>query len=917
MVFTFSFIIPMSAELIDSLETLKTNLEMLVQALQPPKSLPSKEPKKRSLGPGAGASEPTAAVRTAADLLVNRTDFFKYIMGEDEQSFKTNTFGKVNDPFSYDEKKELGKLTIVSGKTYTCGNFEALSLQELDTKILTLLYPSPAGTFSVIVREDGPTEYVDIMKLQAAAENSTAVFQISSKTNALELYAFNSKIEAGVTQFASDGAKAQSNQAVVSAAPGVIQRMYYMPERPGTAERLKKTWRQTNERQLNLLENIPDLKSINGHIVLDSSSPSAIDYTEVKVGIQSNTQVTFESSQEFGKILPLIDPEQLIHQIFVTPLNCNQDGGNEISKENIAKALLKAAYLGTIKAAAYLHHKKKIASNKVFISLVGLGSFGFANKPAWFKEVITEIMPKIKAYSLDVRLIIFDKSQVDLEDKDFISDMKKHVMNTGGTYTLHNASNPEGIKEFAAKSKTFAKTTIPLSTSIPTKTPLEIKIPVKAATPAPAKAPVAITSLETKEPREGAPTPSKGSFFTQVMGIDEEKFKGFYDSSPEFIPQFITKRGRDFYIKQHTITADEKLVATGKEFRAGYFEQLSIKELRENTAQSPKPGNGTFNLIIRNPSVTNDKCVDVAAMQADEKYRDAVFQVASQFNAYEATDRYSPMKGVTRFKDDPTQGPAAAISGAPGTILRVYYPFYDEKTAPATWRQTDTKQVEFLDMLRDKIAVTHGYTDFDKTRTINPDLSFTEEDYLKIKIGFHHNVQVVRGHNNKIPINDPEQIINQVYTAAVALGQYASARDSDDPKIQAIAQKILDAAYEGVVRSAILFGKKTVVLTLIGGGAFRNKFTWIMGAIEKMIPVIQEAVLNVYLSVYDPAGEISPVVPYNALKFIENTNGVLILHKSDTEVENIKPGTERFKKVCEKEAKRYEAYTKEIGAPSA
>jgi len=376
----------------------------------------------------------------------------------------------------------------------------------------------------------------------------------------------------------------------------------------------------------------------------------------------------------------------------------------------------------------------------------------------------------------------------------------------------------------------------------------------------------------------------------------------------EFI-QAPKKEDKEFYIIKHQQTQDD-ITPTETKFCAGHLEQPTIKELREQTEKKPTPGGGTFNVIVRTKK-TPDKFVDVAALQADEKNRDAVFQVASQFNAYEAKSAYSPddpkKGGVTNFIHDQTQGPAAAISGAPGSILRVYYAFYDKDTDPENWRQTAGHQVEFLSNLKDKIFVNDGYTNFPESRKINSTLAFTDEDYEKIKVGFQHNVQVIRGKGNTIPINNSKQIINQVFTAAVALGQYAKGENKE--LVKNIATKILDAAYEGTLRSAFLFNKKIVFLTLIGGGVFENDFAWIMGSIGKMIPFIQEAGLQVYLSIYPSTSDLEddPVIIKKSFEFIKASGGIMQLHTSDTEVQKIKTHEEFDKFIKQDELKKHEA----------
>jgi hypothetical protein len=61
-------------------------------------------------------------------------------------------------------------------------------------------------------------------------------------------------------------------------------------------------------------------------------------------------------------------------------------------------------------------------------------------------------------------------------------------------------------------------------------------------------------------------------------------------------------------------------------------------------------------------------------MHSAPEFSGALFQVASQFNALEMTGPgVTPEHGVTRYRDDHTQGPACAIAAGAATIYRNYF----------------------------------------------------------------------------------------------------------------------------------------------------------------------------------------------------------------------------------------------------
>ena len=97
----------------------------------------------------------------------------------------------------------------------------------------------------------------------------------------------------------------------------------------------------------------------------------------------------------------------------------------------------------------------------------------------------------------------------------------------------------------------------------------------------------------------------------------------------------------------------------------GRLETPSLAELRQRVERVPIHAGGK----------TKVSCVqaDVRRLHADPLSRGALFQVASQFNLLEmAGPDVTPEHGVSRYADDPTQGPACAVAAGAGTIFRNY-----------------------------------------------------------------------------------------------------------------------------------------------------------------------------------------------------------------------------------------------------
>lgn len=107
----------------------------------------------------------------------------------------------------------------------------------------------------------------------------------------------------------------------------------------------------------------------------------------------------------------------------------------------------------------------------------------------------------------------------------------------------------------------------------------------------------------------------------------------------------------------------------------------------------------------------------------------------------------------------------------------------------------------------------------------------------------------------------PEQVIHQVFTAAVNLAGLGPLKSGvcaliPDVDVKALARFILKAAYRGTILAASenadltppeFPGRRKLFLTLVGGGVFANEMPWIVDAILDNIELIQATGLQVTL----------------------------------------------------------------------
>jgi len=354
----------------------------------------------------------------------------------------------------------------------------------------------------------------------------------------------------------------------------------------------------------------------------------------------------------------------------------------------------------------------------------------------------------------------------------------------------------------------------------------------------------------------------RADFFKNMMGFGEnsEFIQPYKDKNQKYNEIFLSKN----LIVEKQIDGKMQFIIrsfNGQEYQAGFFTDPTIITLQEQAAKLPKIGGGRFNLIIgteTNLLSPYRNSVDIGALQADPKNVDAVFQVASNFSALEPIGiDHNPERGITGYINDYTQGPFASISAAPGLFYRMYGIFFDSAKEPREWRQTADHQIELLGggahypWLKKIFPITNGYINYaDNPDSLN--LPFTQKDKDEIRIGYHRDMQVLYGfteNDTQHDITDKNQIINQVFTAAVDFG-YLNAGYKKNPVVVQRAKALIDAAYKGTLLAAITNKKKKVFLTLIGGGVFQNNISWIAESIAKNENLIKQHGLEVTLIVY-------------------------------------------------------------------
>ena len=361
---------------------------------------------------------------------------------------------------------------------------------------------------------------------------------------------------------------------------------------------------------------------------------------------------------------------------------------------------------------------------------------------------------------------------------------------------------------------------------------------------------------------------SADEYFEAVFGVPEDEFRKKLKNGEGF------RKEEDGNI----IMINSK---DNKEYCAGKIKFKNLGSLRGNTTKNPKSKKkGRISILGINKMFgqASDKLrdmVDVSCLQGDKKNNGAVFLAASNWNTVELLGpedlvENKKLTGAMQqsYFDDGTQAPPARLGTLPGTVAchdlinMEKYPDDD----PSKWSQTSEgeSQVNLLEDLG--IRTVNGYIvdDIENIKKVVEDLEKKDSDLEnKFKICYHANQQVCVkkvsvGYGPKFAdfIYDPDQKVDQIYTAAVSLAQhdvftiaalnidgwnnYDKLKDKENERtrrwnafdklerdnkeeydkkvkktrdlLSKLAKQIARLNYEAIIRSAIAKGKKKFTL---------------------------------------------------------------------------------------------------------
>jgi hypothetical protein len=264
-----------------------------------------------------------------------------------------------------------------AGRAYQGGLFEVPTLSELRARAQKARERAgrPRARCSLWVF-DGASPLTDIGALQATAPPGT-LFQVASQFNCLEA---PGSYVAPVAEYFSD--PTQGPRASISAFPGTLVRHYAAPAPDGS--RFVQT---TEGRQLNLLEAVctQGVAAVrSGYLrAADVKNPAAFasalqdHFESIRVGVHDAIEVVLGYDWQ-GDVA--CAPHRTIAQVLTSTIAGGMYG--EVEHEdaafgNICRLLQRAAYLGTLLAAAAL------GKERVVLTLIGGGVFANPVRVIW------------------------------------------------------------------------------------------------------------------------------------------------------------------------------------------------------------------------------------------------------------------------------------------------------------------------------------------------------------------------------------------------------------------------------------------------------------------------------------------------------------------------------------------------------
>lgn len=282
----------------------------------------------------------------------------------------------------------------VNGRRMEAGRLDVISLERLRSLVDTKSTGQAVISISEVV--------ADARELHASHDSESALFQVASQFNLLEMISPSVTPEEGVSIYASD--PTQGPACAITAGAGTIYRNYFAPVNGKVGQSVdnqidcllpvgsilgnhqESLWTMQNGYAL---ASESGLRTINDALL--SMDKSTLDSVRAALctGIQWDTEVTID------------DGGHLVSQIYCSALPVAYSAHSPDMWEQFARLILEATYEATFTAAAI--NCERTGNNKLYLTLVGGGAFG--NEPAWILSAIQRAANIFSGHPLDVRIV--------------------------------------------------------------------------------------------------------------------------------------------------------------------------------------------------------------------------------------------------------------------------------------------------------------------------------------------------------------------------------------------------------------------------------------------------------------------------------------------------------------------------------
>lgn len=301
----------------------------------------------------------------------------------------------------------------VNGRSFGIGTLELVSLQTLRERARSGPRVSGPRAFSLVQG--------DARELHARAEYASAVFQVASQFNLLEMVGPDITPECGVTRYADDCT--QGPACAIAAGAATLYRNYFAAV--GYAEG------QTADLQLDGFADLgtalaqglgspaetlwsmrngyamcsPDgIRAMSGHVQALNEDQRDKLRQRLKIGMHWDVEVTDGT----------VAPGPLVSQSFCSALPVSYHrfpGAPSANWAPLATLVLEAAYEATLWAAVV--NAQRGGSRKVLLTALGGGAFG--NDERWIRSAMQRALRVVQGHGLEVAVVSFRSPSPELQ----------------------------------------------------------------------------------------------------------------------------------------------------------------------------------------------------------------------------------------------------------------------------------------------------------------------------------------------------------------------------------------------------------------------------------------------------------------------------------------------------------------------